>query len=158
MVRPRQIHTSKSKKEQLEYMRTVIRKSFEPTIEDTSPIIDTTDHSEVSEEKPNLPFKPTKQPSLLKNILANNTTEIVMSIVSFLLFPFLIWGGSQIYNLNREIGEVLTAIENDKSTIIHLQSQADKVERRMAEQIVTIYSDMDRLENRVDQLIDRRVK
>ena len=152
MSKERQIHRSKSLEERRNYIQTVIR-SPGPTLEDTSPIIDSTDSSATTERgKNNFLLTPTKPPTAIRRLLKERSLEIIVVSV---LVPLLFWGGCQLFMLNREVGELRSSVANDKEALTNLESQIDKVENRLKEQIGTVSLAVNRLEQRIDGLVDR---
>lgn len=151
--RTRQGHHSKSIGERKRYWDTVIRAPG-PTMEDSAPIIDTTDRSATTEERRIPPFKPTKQPSAIKLFLKENLIEIIGTIIVSLL----LWGAYQLYAFNREVGELRSTLNNVRDSQSKLDSQVDKMEKRIENQIGTLSSDIDRMEQRVDDVVDRQLR
>ncbi|MGD0626742.1 MAG: hypothetical protein ABSB32_18790 [Thermodesulfobacteriota bacterium] len=143
MPRTRETHISKTPEERRLYWQTVIRAAG-PTLEDTTPIIDTTDRSATIEEKRIGSVTTQKTQSAFVRFLKERTTEIAIT-VAIALFA---WVLLQLYGLNREVGEL-------KTTRMHIESQINKVETGLSEKIGVLSSDLRRLEQRIDGLLDR---
>lgn len=152
MAGERQRHHSKSIEERQHYWQTVIR-ARGPTIEDTSPIIDTTDQSATTERGQTRVLTRTQKPSALKKLFQEKGLEI---IVVFILAPLLLWGIYQLYSLNREVGELRSTIKSEQDKQADLKIEIEKVEGRITDRLDTLSTDIDRLERRVDDVIDNR--
>lgn len=143
MSRARGGHIPKSEEERRRYWENTIRVPAGPTLEDTAPVVDTTDQpAPTEEEKP--PLYPTKQPSVFSKFLREKGFEVF--IVSILLVV-LGWYGYQLYKINREVGEL-------RANLINVQSEIEKLEQRSKGRIEDVSSDVDRLERRIDRFID----
>jgi hypothetical protein len=151
MPRARAGHHPKTEEERREYFNTTIRPESRPTSEDRHPIIDTTDKSSPTEENPTYDAIPTRRPSPTRQFLRENLPGI---IVLAIIIPFLAWGGHTLYSLNREVGEIRTGLDSNKEQQDNLKIQIDKLEQRNSEQIAEISSDVNRLVQRIDRLVD----
>ena len=147
MPRARETHSSKNLTEKQQYWNNVIRSPSGPTSEDTTPIIDTTDHSAMAEKEQTGSITITKKPSVIRGWLKERTTGIAITMAILLLG----WVLFQLYSLNREVGEI-------KTTPAHFESQVKKVEEVLSEKIRTLSSDLHRLEQRIDSFFDRNLK
>lgn len=153
MARARRGHQPKSLEEKRAYWNTIIRAPAGPTVEDKTPIIDTTDSSKEAEEAPTGRVTPTKPPSVFVTWLRERLVEIIAFSV---FLPVLGWSGCQLYTLNREIGEIRSDLINEKSARTQLSSQIDNVENRLTGQIESLSSEVVRLDGRIDNLMDSR--
>lgn len=148
MARPRESHVAKTLEERRLYFETIIRASASPTLEDTAPIIDPTDRPAVTEEAETLAYRPSKPPSPIRKFLREKAVELVLAVIMFIIIGFLGWGASELYRLNREVGEL-------KSTQSQLGIEIGNVEKRLTKRVEGISSEVDRLERRIDGLMDR---
>lgn len=144
MARSRETHRPKTSQEKRRYWNNVIRSATESTLEDTTPIMDTTDHSAVVEKERTGPITTTKTPPAVFRWVRGKITEILIGAAILLLG----WVLFQLYGLNREVGELKTAPA-------HFESQVKKVEEVLSEKIRTLSSDLNRLEQRIDSFFDR---
>lgn len=144
MARSRETHRSKTLGEKRRYWNNVIRATSEPTLEDTTPIIDTTDRSARLEKERTGPITIPKTPPAVVRWLRGKITEILIGAAILLLG----WVLFQLYGLNREVGEL-------KMTPANFESQVNKVQEVLSEKIRTLSSDLHRLEQRMDSFFDR---
>jgi len=144
MARPRKKHVGKTYAEKRLYIETVIRAKTSPTLEDT-PIIDTTDHTAGAEETEPAAYQFTEAPSPIRKFLREKGVELV---IGGIILAGLGWGARELYSLNREVGELISNLNNTSSEI-------GKVEKRLVKQIEGISSAVDKLERRIDSLMDR---
>jgi hypothetical protein len=79
-------------------------------------------------------------------------------IVLSVLFPILGWGSYELYTLNREVGEIRSDLKNEIDARKQLSSQIDKVESGLTVQIGNLSSEVGRLDERVDKLMDRSTR
>jgi hypothetical protein len=147
MPRSRETHGTKSLAEKRQYWNNVIRSASGPTLEDTTPIIDTTDHSAVADREQTGSVTITKRPPAVFGWLREKTTEILIGAAVLLLG----WILFQLYGLNREVGEL-------KTTPKSFESQVKKVDDVLSEKIRALSSDLNRLEQRIDSFFDRNLK
>jgi len=147
MPRSRETHSSKNLAEKQQYWNNVIRSPSGPTLEDTTPIIDTTDHSAMAEKEQIGSITIPKRPSVILGWLKEKITGIAITMAILLLG----WVLFQLYSLNREVGEL-------KTTPAHFESQVKKIEEVLSEKIKTLSSDLHRLEQRIDSFFDRNLK
>lgn len=147
MPRPRETHRSKTLEEKHRYWNNVIRTETGPTLEDTTPIIDTTDHSAMVEKEQIGRVTTQKTPPAVFRWLREKITEIAIGAAIFLLG----WVLFHLYGLNREVGEL-------KTTHTHFESQINKVETGLSEKIGDLSSNVHRLEQRIDGFIDRHLR
>lgn len=147
MARSRETHQSKTLEEKRRYWNNVIRTPTGPTLEDTVPIMDTTDRSAMVEKERIGPITTQKMPSAFFRWVREQMPEILIGVAILLLS----WVLLQIYGLNREIGELRTTRTN-------FESQVNKVETALSEKIKTLSSDVYRLEQRIDNFIDRQLR
>ena len=150
MVRVRDAHNPKTYEEKREYFKTMIRSPAGPTLEDMGPIIDTTDRLAKIEEKPG--GRPKRNPPLKKqiNILAPLREHLIELVILAICGAFG-WLYIQIYGLNREVGEFKNAPKE-------LEKQITNVEKGLSEKIGVLSSNVNRLEQRMDGLLDRNYK
>ena len=144
MPRPRETHRSKTLEEKRRYWNNVIRTPTGPTLEDTAPIIDTTDRSAMVERERIGHVTTQKTPPVIFRWLREKITEIAIGVAILLLGWVLV----QLYGLNREVGEL-------KTTRTIFESQINKVETGLSEKIGALSSNVHRLERRIDGFIDR---
>jgi hypothetical protein len=147
MPRSRETHGTKSLAEKKQYWNNVIRSASGPTVEDTTPIIDTTDHSAVAEREQTGSVTITRRPPAVLGWLKEKITEILIGAALLLLS----WILFQLYGLNREVGELRTTPKT-------FESQVKKVEDVLSEKIRALSSDLYRLEQRMDSFFDRNPK
>lgn len=157
MKRSKKGQRPKSEKERRRYWETQIRSS-NPTIEDTTPIIDTTDTIAVAEKVEPAEYRPTKTPSRISSFFKEKATEIVIGLIITIILGFLSWGGYQLYNQNREIGEIKTNTDNISAGQTKISSYIERVEERLDGRIKEISSDVKSLDNRIDTIIDSNLK
>ena len=152
MVRPRQRHVGKTQADKRLYWETIIRARPGPTLEDT-PIIDTTDHTTAVAEEAETPLShPTKAPSAIGNFLREKRGELLIVVI---IIGLLGWSARELYLLNREVGELTSNVNNIREGQSQLNSEIEKVEQRLVRRVEGISSEMDRLEQRIDGLLDR---
>jgi len=147
MARSRETHGTKTLEEKRRYWNNIIRPASEPTLEDTTPIIDPTDSSAMVEKEQTGPITTPKTPPAVLRWVRSKTTEILIGAAILLLG----WVLFQLYGLNREVGEL-------KTTPAHFESQVNKVEEVLSDKIRTLSSDVHRLEQRIDSFFDSNLR
>lgn len=152
MVRPRQNHVGKTQTEKRRYWNTVIRAQAGPTLEDTAPIIDTTDTPAVAEEAKPFAYQPIKPPSAIGRFLRDRGVELVIGVI---IIGLLGWGARELFTLNREVGELTSNLKNTQAAHSQLNSEIEKVEQRFVRRVEQVFFEVDKLERRIDRLIDR---
>ncbi len=131
MPSPRRGRQSKSDEERRQYWQTVIRAPG-PTLHDTSPIIDTTETSLVTQAEPPSSLTSTKQPSAFRKLLREKLPELLFAT---LFIPLLLWIAYQLYSINREVGELRSDYKNAEKAQSHLDTKIDSSERRLNDRI-----------------------
>ncbi len=58
-----------------------------------------------------------------------------------------------LYSLNREVGELRSTRNNEQKEENELKTQIDKAEERITNRIDNLSSDVDRLEQRIDNIL-----
>ena len=155
MDRTTQSHASKTQVERRRYWKTVIQAPAGPTLEDTAPVIDTTDRTAVTEEAQPAAYAPTKPPSVIRGFLHDKGVELLIGVG---IIGLLGWGAYQLYALNREVGELTSNLNNARAAQSLLNSEIEKVEQRLVGLIEGVSSDVDRQEWRIDGLIESRLQ
>lgn len=154
MSQPRQSHQSKSIDERAQYWQNVIRVPG-PTAEDSEPIIDTTDSPATTEAGAIPTFRSTKPPSAVKRLFQEKLFEL---IIGSIIVPLSLWVAYQLYTLNREVGELWASFNNVSQLQASVEAQVEKTEKRLADRVETLSSDVDRMERRIDGLVDRQFR
>ena len=151
MVRPRQSHVSKTQAERRRYFQEVIQpRPVGPTLDDDEPIIDTTDQTAPTKKAEPAAYALTKPPSAILRFLRDKGIELMIAVI----LAVLGWGAYQLYTINREVGQFESDLNNMQKAQLQLDSEIEKMEQRVVGRIQGVSSDVDRLERRIDGLID----
>jgi len=127
MTRSRSSHQQKGLKDRQRYFKTTLGRSPAPTIDDHLFDVDATD-VEAPETTTETEYKPTRfsspRPSALGQFLKENWLELVL----FAVLGFL-W--TQVFTLNREVGELKSQLDDARHREERLENQLDRLNEKL---------------------------
>lgn len=138
MSRQRKRHVQKTIPERSAYMERIIKRPDPtPTIPDSDNEYDSTDSSPLQEESQQIELTKNQKWDTKSDYI--NFPNIAKGLVSFLLLSLLAWGAIQIYNFNREIGEIRNDMnhltKNLQSLSENINTNSIRLEQRLEKQI-----------------------
>jgi hypothetical protein len=147
-----QEHHGKTPEERRAYQTSYIREQG-PTLEDRARKPDATDVPVEVPEGEHGALQRTKSESRLTRLLKEEPAKLIIVPVAL---GILAWAGLSLYSLNREVGELESAVIGVESSLSHLREDVAGTSDRMDREIGRLTDDLRSLRARVDVSLDQR--